>query len=104
MRVEVGHAQPRAIVRHALIDSGVDANRLLRPQCRIAKARESNSGERSLAKPFKQRRRPKAIADMRAQFSVRRANEIGNRSVSGDRILRSYGLQETGTIRGANSK
>src|SRR5437016_5561615 len=104
MRVEVGRAQARAVVRQALIDSGVNANRLLRAQRRIAKAGETNSGESSLPEPFKQRRRPKTIADMRAQFSVRRANEVSDRSIAGDGILWRHSLQEPGPIRSANSK
>src|SRR5437588_6479126 len=104
MRVEVGRAQTRAIVRHPLIDSRINANRLLRAQRRIAKAGETNSGERSLPEPFKQRRRPKTIADMRAQFSVRRANEVSDRSIAGEGIIWGHSLQETGTIRGANTK
>ena len=104
MRVEIRRAQTRAIMRHALIDSGVNANRLLRAQRRIAKARETNSGERSLPESFKQRWRPKTIADMRPQFSVRRANEVGNRSIAGYGIIWGHSLQKTGTIRGANSE
>ena len=104
MRVEIGRAQTRAIVRHPLIDSRVNADRLLGAQRRIAEARETNSCESSLPEPFEQRRRPKTIADMRPQFSVRRANKVGNRSIASDRILWSHSLQKPGTIRGANSE
>ena len=104
MRIEIGCAQTRAIVRQALIDSGVNANRLLRAQRRIAKARETNSCERSLPEPFKQRRRPKTIANMRPQFSVRQTNEVGDRAIARDGIIWGHGLQEPWTIRGPNSK
>src|SRR5689334_10239280 len=98
-RVEVSCTERDAIVHESLIETTVNADRLLRFQCRIAKTNHARRAKVSLTKPFKQRRRAKTVAGVRSQLRTRAANEVCDGPVTGSRTLGLAALQHARTIR-----
>jgi hypothetical protein len=80
-----------------LIDSTINCNRLLGTQRRIAKACEA-ALKSAFTETFKKRCRPEAIAHVRTQLRSGRRDEVGNRSIAGNRTLRVYLPKKTWTI------
>src|SRR5712692_10624253 len=102
--IEICRAKPRAVARHSLIETGVNADCLLGAQRWITKPRETQSRKSPLSKSFKKRRRAKAVADVRAEFCVCRAKEISDRAIASKRPLRRNRAQKTGAIRSADAE
>ena len=104
MRVKVRHAEACAILRHPLIESGISADRLFCSQRRIAKTHEPDLRESACAESLKQRRRAETVAYMRAQLCVGGANEIGDRAIAGNRVVRIDCVEKSRTIGRANAE
>jgi len=66
VRVEVSCAESGAVIRDALIEAAIDADRLFRAQGWIPETREARLREGAGAKPLKQCRCAKPVADVRA--------------------------------------